>query len=464
MGKIGIIFLNPSSIKHELKEGKIVFSIYGLGYVGLTLAAVWLRAGAKVIGVDIDLEKLEKINRLKYNFSEKEIEDAVKTGFSEGRFSITNNGIEASKESDVKIITVPVYLENGKPVLKAIESVACTIARGLCRGDLVIVESSVPPGTTFYVKQLLEKYSGLSAEKDFGLGYSPERIYVGRGVKDIEERYPKIVSGVGERSVKVIKALYEAVCRKGVIVASSPVVAEVEKLFEGIYRDVNIALANELARLCRKLEIDYREVRALSNSQPYCHLHLPGAGVGGACIPVYPLFILSTAKKYGEELILVKLARKINSEQPYKIAELCIGACKEIGLSKPKICVLGLAFRGDIDDTRLSPTYSLIEFLLSKLEGCTIVVHDPFVIKDKFIESRGLELTSELNYALSGADIIVLATDHSLYKKLTLKDIKNISGKEKVAVIDAHNVFLDWRNPPKGVIYVGSGRPWVKNL
>ena len=464
MGKIGIIFLDSFSIINKLKEGKIVFSVYGLGYVGLTLAAVWLRAGAKVIGVDIDLKKLEKIKKLEYKFPEEEIKEAIKAGFSQKRFMVTNDGIDASKKSDVKIVTVPVYLKNGEPNLKAIEDVTYAIAKGLCKGDLVIIESSVPPGTTFHIKKLLEETSGLNVEKDFGLGYSPERIYIGRGVKDIEERYPKIISGVGERSIKTIKVLYEHVCKKGTIVASSPIVAEVEKLFEGIYRDVNIALANELARLCCALNIDYREVRKLANSQPYCNLHLPGTGVGGACIPVYPIFVLSAARKCSEELMLVKLARKINSEQPQKIAELCLKAYEEIGVPRPKICVLGLAFRGDIDDTRLSPTYSLIQSLLHRIRDCIIIVHDPYVIKDYFIEKHGLKLTSELKHALSGADMVILATNHSLYRSLSLKLIKIISGKEKVAVIDAHNMLSDWRNPPKGVIYVGSGRPWVKNL
>jgi len=328
----------------------------------------------------------------------------------------------------------------------------------------VVVESSVPPGTTLFIGKIIEEMSGLKMEDDFGLGYSPERIYIGRGVRDIEERYPKIISGVGPKSTRALKALYEVVCKKGVLEASDPIVAELEKLFEGVYRDVNIALANELARLCSALGVDYNEVRKLANSQPFCHLHKPGAGVGGACIPVYPLFIKKAAEEVGEPLELVTLSRSVNLRQPKHISNLCVKATEILGLSKARVAILGLAFRGDIDDTRLSPTYSIINCLLNSIRNCDVIVHDPHVAYDRILLDMNISLTQNLHEALKSRNIVVIATNHTIYSNLTLREIMQTTESKKVAIIDAHNIIKDWKKPPKGCVYVGSGRPWVINI
>ncbi|MDW8035537.1 MAG: nucleotide sugar dehydrogenase [Candidatus Korarchaeum sp.] len=247
---------SPSQLKKNLRSGKITVAVYGIGHVGASILAAWISAGARGIGVDKDEKKIKALEKGESPVDEPCLTEIFKKAKSEGKISATIDGKFASMNSDVKIIAVPSLLsENVEPDLSAIHAVAEPIALGLKRGDLIILESSVPPGTTrFLLKPLLEEASGLSAGRDFGLAYSPERISEGRALRDIVESYPKIVGGIDERSTEVASTLYSMIARKGVIKVSSELVAEFEKLAEGVYRDVNIALANELAILCRELE------------------------------------------------------------------------------------------------------------------------------------------------------------------------------------------------------------------
>ncbi len=331
------------------------------------------------------------------------------------------------------------------------------IGEGLKRGDLVIIEPTVPPLTTETVaKELLESKSGLKVERDFYLAYSPERVYIGRVMKDIEENYPKIVGGVGPRSTEAAAKVYSLIARRGVIKMSSATAAETVKIFEGVYRDVNIALANELAKFTSSLGLDFLEIREAANSQPYCHLHLPGCGVGGACIPYYPYYLMEAAAAKCIELKLTGLARDINESMPDYCVSLVFKAVKEMDrdLSNVNVAVLGLAFRGDVSDTRESPAYLIIEKLMGKV--ASLKVHDPYVERDPKIEELGVEKVEELEDAIKGVDLIIIATDHSQYRKLKPSKILKYSNKP-VAIIDGRNV-IDKGEIPKGVIYMGIGR------
>ncbi len=447
--------LSSEELKNNLKDGKITVAVYGMGHVGAPLLAAWLLAGARGIGVDIRKEVVELVNAGRSPVKEPGVEEVLARSLSDGRLKATTDGVSASKESDVKILAIPIYLRGKRADLSALESAGRSVGRGLKEGDLVILESSVPPRTTDKVlKKILEEESGLRAEKDFLLAYSPERIFEGRALKDIVESYPKIVGGIGPESLRVASSLYEVVCRKGVIRASNTTVAEFEKLAEGVYRDVNIALANELASLCRELGVDFEEVRALANSQPYCHLHRPGTGVGGMCIPYYPLFMNQVAEELGIDLFLTMTARRINLEAPQRIALLTKRLIDYLGLVNPRIAVLGLAFRGDVDDTRASPTYNLVSELM-KLGLDRIVVHDPFVKKDVALEGWGIELTDDLEKALD-ADVVIISTDHTAYKKEASFFCR---GRVKL-LVDGRDVV----RPSSDIrcTYVGVGRPIMK--
>lgn len=200
-----------------------------------------------------------------------------------------------------------------------------------------------------------------------------------------------------------------------------------------------------------------------ANSQPFCHLHRPGIGVGGACIPVYPLFLMDVAEDLGVNMDLTRAARRINSLMPRYTAELTMQMASRLELEKPRVAVLGLAFRGGVDDTRLSPTYDLINALV-KAEIESIVVTDPYVLKDPLLEELGFRLTMDLDEALSDADIAIIATDHPEYRGITLQYLRDKMHKERIGVIDGRHVVKDWRHPPRGVAYLGIGRPFKANI
>ncbi|MCJ7634961.1 nucleotide sugar dehydrogenase [Candidatus Bathyarchaeota archaeon] len=448
-----------------MKNRQDSVSVHGLGYVGLALCAVWLRKGYSVIGVDVLEAKVRALNKGQNSHAEPGVREEIAKATSESRFKATTNGAQASKQTRIKIISIPIDLDsNNEPVQDNLEQAIDKIGEGLQKDDVVILESSVPPCTTLnLVKPKLEQVSGLEAERDFYLAYSPERIYVGRAIEDIEERYPKVIGGAGPKCSQVIGELYAKIAKKGVRIVSSPTVAEFEKLAEGAYRDVNIALANELAILASKMGIDYDEMADVANSQPFCHLHKPGIGVGGACIPVYPLFLMSAANSIGVSMDLTSVARKTNSQMPSYMAQLVRQEASELNLMNPKIAILGLSFRGGIDDTRLSPTYDLINSLLkSGIEEIT--VNDPYVSTDAFLKNLELKLTKELNEALHGADIAIIATDHPDYEGLNLVDLKSKMHKKRIGVVDGRHLIRVWNNLPRGVIYAGVGRPFKSNL
>lgn len=456
MAQLNLLKMSNEELVEALRKGELTVAVYGMGYVGTAIAAVWLRAGARVIGVDIDKEKIKALEACEFKLSDRRVEEELKR--LRDRIRYTTDGVEASRLSNVKIVTVPIYLnKDKKPIYDAFRSAIDTLARGLKEGDLVIIESSVPPGTTMKVAlPILEQVSGLRVEEDFALAYSPERIYVGRAIEDIEERYPKIIGGVGPVSSRVAAALYGAIAKKGVMVLSNPTAAEFEKLAEGVYRDVNIALANELAQLARLLGLDFDEIREAANSQPYSNIHKPGPGVGGNCIPIYPYFLMSVAEEVGYRMRLTETARGINESAPAYVARLVKDAIAELRVTKPKIAVLGLAFRGDVDDTRLSPTYDIVNYILGLGE---VVVHDPYVKFDRQLSELGVRLTDSLEDAVRGASVVVISTDHSMYVGLSLAKLAEMSGKGRLAVIDARHMLRDWRNPPPGVLYIGVGRP-----
>lgn len=412
-----------SGLAGKIKSGKVKIAVYGLGHVGSPIASVWLRFGAHVIGVDKSPSVLESARKGRTHVPEPGVNEAFAKGLKQKRFFVYDDAVKASQDSQVKMICVPV-LTVGQSLsadLGAVKQVASSVGKGLKKGDLVVLNPSVPPGTSEdVVVPILEKESGLKAESDFSMVYSPERIYEGRAIEDIEERYPAIVSGAGPKSVEAGSKLFSLVFKRGVMTMANMRTAEAEKLLEGVYRDVNIALANEMARFCEKVGVDFWEARDGANSQPFCHIHKPGVGVGGACIPVYPQFILHTADIAKAECNITRLGRNVNDSMPAYCVSQALGLLDGVAPAQCKVAVLGLAFRGGVSDTRLSPTYSVIDEL-KKAGVAEIRVHDPMVKSDPAL-AADVALTQDLRAALKGADLVVLATDHKEYQKLSKSD------------------------------------------
>jgi nucleotide sugar dehydrogenase len=421
-----------SRIASKIYNGDYKIAVFGLGHVGSAMASVWLRVGAHVIGVDKSPTVLNQARKGRTHLPEPGVTEAYAEGIDTGRFTIYDNLEKASRDSFVKIICVPVLFSDGSADLKALKEVAVEVGKGVKKGDVVIINPSVPPGTTENIicKVLEQNSTGLLIEKDYFLIYNPERIYEGRAIEDIESRYPAVIAGVGPKSRVVGEELYSMIFKKGVISMSNIRAAEAEKLFEGVYRDVNIALSNELSVLCERLGIDYWEVREAANSQPFCNLHKPGVGVGGACIPVYPRFVLDTAKSLNLDCNLTEQSRLINDSMPAH----CVGeALKLLSRSDSKsvvdstVTLLGLSFRGGVSDTRLSPTYDVVqEFLNHNVKQ--IRIHDPLVLNDPKLSKYPVNiiLTSDLEKALEHTDLVFIVADHQEYFSLDPKLIDGI--------------------------------------
>ena len=426
------------SLDLKIRSGELKIAIYGLGHVGSPLAAAWLRAGAYVIGVDKSKAILEYAREGKTHIPEPGVNEAFEKGIINKKLSIYDDLVEASKDSFLKMICVPVLAADGSADLSAVKNVAVAIGKGLKKNDVVALNPSVPPGTTEdVVIPILQKQSGLTVENDFYVVYNPERIYEGRAIEDIEERYPGIVAGSGKKSLEISKKVLSFIYQKGVIAMSNIKSAETEKLFEGVYRDVNIALANELAIFSERLGINFWEVRNAANSQPFCHIHKPGIGVGGACIPVYPQFILKTAKVLKVDCKLTRSGRLLNNSMPKYCVRQALKLIKSKNYKDLRITLLGLAFRGGVSDTRLSPTYDVIKEL-QKLKVKEIMVHDPLVKKDDhFSKHTNTVLVNDLDVALKGADLIMVIADHEEYKNLNGQKI------EKSVLYDGRGIILE---------------------
>jgi nucleotide sugar dehydrogenase len=420
----------------KVKSGEFKLAVYGLGHVGSPLASVWLRAGAHVIGIDKSPEVLENARKGRTHVYEPGVSEAFSKALKENRFYVYSDPIKASQDSHFKLICVPVLLTDSFSAdLVAVKQVATTIGRGLKKGDVVSLNPSVPPGTSEdIVLPILEEKSGLKVEQDFYMVYNPERIYEGRAIEDLEKRYPAIVAGAGAKSLEIGAELYSLVAKKGVIKMDNMRTAETEKLLEGVYRDVNIALANEMAKFCERLGVDFWEAREAANSQPFCHIHKPGAGVGGACIPVYPQFILHAAHMSRIECNLTSFARNVNDSMPAYCVEQAMKLLDGTDVSKSTVALLGLAFRGGVSDTRLSPTYKVIEEL-KKLKVKGIRVHDPLVMSDPNLP-QDIMLTSNLSKAVKYADLVIVISDHPEYRNLTYEELDSTPVYDGRGVLD----------------------------
>jgi nucleotide sugar dehydrogenase len=432
---------SESELIKKIRSGELKIAIYGLGHVGSPMASAWLRAGAHVIGVDKSPTVSESASKGKSHLPEPDVNEAFASGLATKRFEIYNDLEKASHNSYLKMICVPVlFSENNSPDFTAVNEVSSAIGKGLKKGDVVALNPSVPPGTTEdLVLPIIEKVSGLKVEDDFYMLYNPERIYEGRAIKDIEERYPAIISGAGPKSTEVGRIIYSLIFKKGVLCISNIRTAETEKLLEGVYRDVNIALANELAKFCEKIGVNFWEARNAANSQPFCHLHKPGVGVGGACIPVYPQFILQCAEKVKGNCDITKLARAVNDAMPafcVKEAVKLLKLKKDISLNRITVTLLGLAFRGGVSDTRMSPTYQVIKEF-QKMQVKEIRVHDPMVKTDPtLVQDQNVVLSSNLNGAIKGTDLIMIVADHNEYSTLTPKDIDGVPIYDGRSILD----------------------------
>ncbi len=430
----------------SFQASEIKFAVYGLGKMGLPLAAIIAEKGGKVIGVDVDKTTVESINKGECHvYGEPGLAEMVARNVKNGRLTATTDLVRAAQEADVMIIIVPVFLDSDKKAdLSIITSVSKSIAKGMKPGDFVITECTLPPRTTKDVILPILLESGLK-QGQFGLAHCPERVSSGRTIQDITEAYPKVVGGIDEKSAETAVGIYRVINTNGVIKVSDATTAEAVKVFEGVYRDVNIALANELVKACDEIGIDAIEAFTVANTQPYSHIHMPGPGVGGHCIPVYPYFITENVKS---DTSLLKLARKINDEMPQYTVNLLKRGLNKAGLTleSSSILVLGVTFRGDVKETRCSPAQSIIDIL--KKGGAQVFAYDPLLEKE--VEQMGAIPHGIDDF--SDIDAIIVAADYKEFKNI---DWTSIQMRHKILIDGKRTISPSVRE--HGFIFYGIG-------
>ena len=414
-------------------------SVIGLGYVGLPTAATFASEGFNVIGIDIDEKKVHATNKGSCYIREPGLDDLVREVVSRGMLRATTDVVSAVKKSDAVIVAVNTPVRDGVADLSQLVKALSDVKEGLKEGQLVVIESTVPPGTTSGLAKRVLEGSGLRAEKDFYLAHVPERIAPGRALEELRNA-PRVIGGIGPESSKKAYELYSKINKK--LYVTDATTAEFIKLIENIFRDLNIAYANLLALMAEKLRIDVYEAIRLANTHPRVNIHMPGAGVGGPCLTKDPYLLLSAVEDiFGTDLI--KIARKINDYMPLHIVNTTIHALKKenVDLVNAKIVILGTAYKGDVNDVRESPAKKVIgELLKHKLK---VVTYDPYTH-----ESFGAERAENIEDAVKDADVVIIITDH--------KEFKNLDWL-KLGILMRHKIIIDGRRilEPKRAIELG---------
>jgi len=422
-------------------------TVVGLGYVGLPTAVLFASKGFRVFGVDVDIAKVHAINSGRCYIREPGLADMLHEVVFKGAFRATTNIIETVKESDAVIITVPTPIKNDLLVdLNYLRDVLEAVKRSLHRELLVVIESTIPPGTTNKLAKPLLEDSGFKVEEDFYLAHVPERIAPGRAIEELLN-IPRVVGGIGPKSTEKVIELYSEINPK--LLPTDATTAEFVKLIENAYRDLNIAYANLLALTAEKIGVDVYEAIRLANTHPRVNIHMPGAGVGGPCLTKDPYMLASIDPEFwGTELI--KLARRINEYMPKHMANIVERALADIGLSMKdaKIAVLGAAYKSGVDDIRESPAKYIVRELLNK--DSRVVIYDPYVS-----ESFGAEKALSLEEAVKGADIILIVTDHPEFKNINLNGIGKLM-RHRI-IIDGRRIIEPYQAVKYGFKYYGIG-------
>ena len=401
-------------------EFKYDLGVVGLGYVGLPLAVEAATSSLKVIGFDINSEKVEMINN-----GHSPIEDISNDELSQSlqNFHSTIDSEELSQCRNI-VISVPTPLTDYQPDLSYVINAAKTVGENLVKNQVVILESTTYPGTTIEVLiPNLEKMSGLKAGEDFFVGYSPERIDPGNEVWKFKNT-PKVISGINNVSTEKIQSFYESIIDETVLVKGTKE-AEMVKLLENTYRHVNIALINELAMLCKMLDIDIWEVVNAAKTKPFgFESFRPGPGVGGHCIPVDPEYLSFKTRQIGKPVRFVELAQEINNSMPLYVVNQVneILNKNKIILNNSKLLLMGVAYKKDISDMRESPAIDIAELLLDK--DVDISYYDPYVEEFRVsghIINREVDTNSFEDY-----DMLLVLTPHSNFAQLDFNNLKTI--------------------------------------
>lgn len=386
--------------------------VLGLGYIGLPTASTFATSGVKVIGVDVNQKVVNSLQNGEVHIYEPGLRTLVQAAVQSGNLVIADH----PEEADAFIIAVPTpFYDEKKADLTYVKSAAESIVPCMRKGNLVVLESTSPPLTTIDILIPILEKSGLKAGDDFYVAYSPERVLPGQILRELIEN-ARVIGGMDEKSAQIGKALYQTFV-KGEIITTTATTAEMVKLMENTYRDVNIAIANEFARLADRFGVDVWEAIEIANLHPRVNILRPGPGVGGHCISVDPWFLVEAAPDITP---LIHTARLVNDSQPDHVVDLI----KRIlgGLENKKVTVLGLAYKPDVDDLRESPAIEITHKLAES--GASVTAFEPF--KPEFMVP-GVLMATTLEEAVKQAEIIVLLVNHTEFKRLDPHDLVSIT-------------------------------------
>jgi len=433
--------------------------VVGLGFIGLPLSVALASRGADILGYELREEVVEKINKGEAPIYEPGLEEELKKVVEAGKIKASSNP-EIIKEADIVIITVGTPVDdNGVPKLDYVKSACEIIGKNLKKNAIVVLKSTVPPGTTEeIVKPLLEQSSGMKCPEDFGVAFCPERTVEGQAMKEFLT-LPKVVGGINQETTDRVSEFFSILNDK-IVKVSKPRTAELVKLMDNTYRDVNIALANEFAEAGMALGVDVIEaIEAANQDYSRNHILIPGAGVGGSCLTKDPLILNTTVKeKGGPTLDLVLQGRETNKKMPEVMIELAKKVLErnEKTIENSKIALLGLAFKRDTNDLRHTPTKDIYEKLSEK--GTQVIGYDKFVDKEEVKKFFGeIELSETAYDACKDADLCMILTDHSEFSELNLTKLKEIM--KTPAIVDGRHMIDPKKAIETGFDYEGLGRP-----
>lgn len=440
-----------NELSKKITEKKAKICIVGLGYVGLPTAIFFAENDFDVIGVGIDPKKLDMINQGISPLGELGLDERLEKVVKKGKLVATLDLPEATRQSDIILLIVPTPVTKSKdPDLSHVMDAGKKVSRGLEKGKLVVLESTVYPGVTEEVLQPILEESGLKAGEDFGLAYCPERYNPGDDDHSIE-KVARVVGGITPEWAEITRKLYQFIIEEDIKVLRNIKTSEAAKVIENTQRDLNIALVNELAMIFEKIGIDVMEVIEGASTKWNFNVYYPGGGVGGHCLPVDPYYLVKKAKELGYHSKVIAAGRTINDHMPQHVFGLLADSLNdnEKSVKNSKIVVLGLSYKENVGDDRESPSEELINELKHYQAQVTIV--DPYIEETQVYGT----LESDLYQALEDADAMVLMTAHQEFRDLDFQKAKKLM---KIPIIvDARRIYDPEKLREMGFIYSGVG-------
>jgi len=433
-----------SSLIEKIRTRKANLAFLGLGHVGLPTALAFASAGFKVTGIDTNSKKVSDLSQGKSDMHEPGLEEKLATCLKSGTFRATCSSFDPISQSDFVSICVPTPVENVKPNMRNFQAAFDAVRMGAHKGMMMLIESTVPPSTTSGNVAPMLRSLGYEIDEDILLAYCPERLAPSRALEEFASN-TRIIGGIGPKSRRVAAELYRTVCRS--VEVTDTLAAELSKLAENTFRDLNIAYANLLALIAERLGSDVNEVIRLANTHPRVSIHKPGLGVGGPCLPKDPYILIQGTPEDLSEM--VKLARRLNDEMTTHTINLLAQTLADRGLSfkGAKVAVLGVAYKPDTEDTTNSPAKRLIQELLRR--GASVSAYDPFCV-----ETFGAERASSIQEALKDRDCIVIVTAHTNSK---LVDLLAQYARPGCVIFDGPRVLDPEKVKRVGLTYLGTG-------